>query len=94
MSIDRQGMVTLWEPEGKAKLTAQLSQTDAVARARELALIEPMKRPARIVEALKDVMVDSDGKAATKADLDSQKIFALYYGASWCGPCRSFSPRS
>jgi len=37
-----------------------------VARAREVALIEPMKRPARIVEALKDVMVDSDGKAATK----------------------------
>jgi nucleoredoxin len=90
--IEPSGLVTLWEPEGKARLNAQLSQTDAVARARDLVAIDPDKRPARVAAALKSVMVDSDGKPLAKDDLDHQTLFALYYGASWCGPCRQFSP--
>lgn len=82
----------LWESEGNAKLSADISQTDAVARARELVAMPPDQRPARIAAALKDVMVDSDGKPVTRDDIDGQTIFALYYGASWCGPCRAFSP--
>jgi nucleoredoxin len=68
-----------------------MDQTDAVARARELVAVAPEKRPSRIVAALKDAMVDSDGNAA-KVDVEGSKVFALYYSASWCGPCRQFSP--
>jgi nucleoredoxin len=92
MTIEWNGQVILWEPEGKAKLAAQISQTDVVARARELVAIEPAQRPSRIANALKDVMVDAEGKSVAKEDIDQQTVFALYYGASWCGPCRSFSP--
>src|SRR5205823_3732094 len=42
--------------------------------------------------ALKGAMVDADGKPLAKDDLEQQTVFALYYGASWCGPCRAFSP--
>lgn len=92
MWIQPNGGVTLWEPEGKAKLGARIEQTDAVARARELISIDPAKRPSRIASALKGVMVDAEGKPVTKDDLDQQTVFALYYGASWCAPCRKFSP--
>jgi nucleoredoxin len=50
------------------------------------------KRPARVAAALRDVLVDSDGATVKKENLDEQTVYALYYGASWCGPCRSFSP--
>ncbi|CAN5558128.1 hypothetical protein BH09PLA1_BH09PLA1_17210 [soil metagenome] len=92
MTIDNGGQVTLWESEGKAKLTAQLSQTDAVSRARDLVDIDPLKRAGRVAAALKGVVVDSDGKPMSNEKLEEQTVFALYYGASWCGPCRSFSP--
>jgi len=92
MTIDPNGKVQLWEPKGKAKLGAQFNQTDAVARARELVIIEPAKRPGRIAGALRGRMVGSDGKPAADDKLEEQQLFALYYGASWCGPCRSFSP--
>jgi len=92
MSIDARGMVTLWATVDKAKLSAQLAQTDAVARARDLVALDPVKRPARVAAALKDVMVDAEGASVKKDDLEGQSVYALYYGASWCGPCRSFSP--
>lgn len=92
LSIDRGGQVTLWTSEGQAKLSAQVAQTDVVARARELVTIDPAKRPARIANALKGKLVDPTGKRVADGNLEDQKLFALYYGASWCGPCRQFSP--
>jgi nucleoredoxin len=92
VNIDRSGQVTLYTADGDAKLMAQLAQTDAVARARELAGVDKSKRPARIAAALKGRLVDATGKPVKDDDLDGQQLFALYYGASWCGPCRAFSP--
>src|SRR4029078_12728540 len=45
-----------------------------------------------IADAIKASLVDADGKPVKKDDLDQTKLFALYYGASWRGPCRQFSP--
>jgi nucleoredoxin len=93
LTIDRGGQVQLYTRDGDARLTAQLAQTDAVARARELAAVDKSKRPGRIAEALKGAaLVDASGKPMKRDDLDRQQVFALYYGASWCGPCRTFSP--
>jgi len=90
VSVDRAG-VTLWATEDKAKLNATIDQTDLVRRARELVAIDPAKRPGRIPAALKGAMVDSTGKPA-EVDVDGANVFALYYSASWCGPCRQFTP--
>ena len=38
-----------------------------------------------------DLLTDK-GKAADLADLNG-KIIAIYFSASWCPPCRAFSPR-
>jgi nucleoredoxin len=91
VAVDAQG-VTLFHTPTLSKLSAHLAQTDAIAGARERALIEPEKRTSRVAEALRKNLVDSAGKPVTSDSLDGTKVFALYYGASWCGPCRAFSP--
>lgn len=84
--------VNLYSREHKSLLGASLAQTDVIARARQLVLLEPEKRPARIVEALAKGLVDAGGKAVAGETVAKGKVFVLYYGASWCGPCRKFSP--
>ncbi len=79
-------------PGEKNFILIDVAKTDAIARARELALIDPMKRPSRIANALRGKLMDAQGKPADEAKLDTAKVFALYFGASWCGPCRQFSP--
>jgi nucleoredoxin len=88
---DREG-VTLYAKKYQSMLQADLGMTDTIARARELALLPREERPARIPLALEGQLVDATGKAATLGNLKDAQIFALYYGASWCGPCRQFSP--
>jgi len=82
----------LWTPEHKAKLSATLDKTDVVKRARQILAIEPAKRPARVAEALRNNLVDASGKTFASDTLGDKKLFLLYYGASWCNPCRQFSP--
>jgi nucleoredoxin len=82
----------VWIPDPRMRLSMDMASTDLIARAREVALVDPDKRPSRIVAALKGAIVDSDGKPAAMDSLEQTKVFALYYGASWCGPCRQFSP--
>ncbi|MSR63627.1 MAG: hypothetical protein EXS08_14415 [Planctomycetes bacterium] len=90
MTFDQEG-VKLYAREAQTTLLAELPQTDLVARARERALLELDKRPSRIAAVLKD-LVDASGKPATGATVADAKVYALYFGASWCGPCRKFSP--
>ena len=66
--------------------------TDVIARARALALVALDKRPSRIADALKNVLVRADGTPYTSRSLEDTQIFVLYYGASWCPPCRQFTP--
>jgi len=91
LTADANGVRIFAAKEGAA-LTADLSQTDLIARARQRALVEPEKRAARLPAALKGALVDIEGKPLTGDGYASAKVFVLYYGASWCGPCRKFSP--
>ncbi|MDB6094874.1 MAG: Thioredoxin [Verrucomicrobia bacterium] len=84
--------VTLYSSRHKTMLQADLGVTDTIARARELAMMPREQRPARIPLALKGKLVDASGQATTMDNLEDGQVFALYYGASWCGPCRAFSP--
>ncbi|MEO6002881.1 MAG: thioredoxin-like domain-containing protein [Opitutus sp.] len=47
----------------------------------------------RYAEELRDKLVSATTGAATKIDASAgPRYFAFYRGASWCGPCRQFSP--
>ena len=91
LSVSPDGAV-VWLTDPPTKLTVDLGSIDVIARARELAKTDPEKRPSRIANALRDQMIDSTGKPFKIEKLDDARIFALYYSASWCGPCRQFSP--
>jgi thiol-disulfide isomerase/thioredoxin len=91
VTINKDG-VQLIQSSSNTKILTDVSQTDVIRRAREQVLVDPAKRPSRIVASLSDSLVDASGKPFAKADFDQTKVFALYYGASWCQPCREFSP--
>jgi thiol-disulfide isomerase/thioredoxin len=79
-------------PNSLNRLMVDFEGTDVLSRAKQLALTEPAKRPSRVVAAIEKILVTADGKPYPADQLESKKIFALYYGAGWCPPCRAFSP--
>ena len=91
LSVGRDG-VTLLAPEYNTTLKTSLQSTDLIERARALVLMPPEKRPSRIAADLRGHLVDASGQPADPAGLEDTQVFALYYGASWCGPCRAFAP--
>ena len=90
-AVKRDG-VQLYSAQHNASLNTSLQSTDVIARARALALIPAEKRPSRVAAALTGQLVDATGKPVEPAKLEETQVYALYYGASWCGPCRAFSP--
>lgn len=84
--------VQLYSAQYNASLNTSLQSTDILAQARQLVLIPAEKRPSRVAAVLAGQLVDATGKPTAPAKLEETQVFALYYGASWCGPCRAFSP--
>jgi len=73
-------------------VNSSIQYTDLMDGARERAGIEPAKRASRLVEGVRDKMVDASGKPVTKENLDQTKVFVFYYGAQWCPNCHLLSP--
>lgn len=51
--------------------------------------------PTEFVKGFKDDLVILDGKSLTQSkdpNIGDVKYFAFYRSASWCGPCRNFTP--
>jgi len=91
LNITAKGPVIQW-PNSNNRISTDFPGTDVIARARQLALIDPDKRPSRIAAALDGIMVDADGKPFHDEHLGDKRFFAFYFGAGWCPPCRTFSP--
>jgi thiol-disulfide isomerase/thioredoxin len=91
LNVTKKGPLIAW-PNSNNRITMDFGSTDVISRARQLVLIEPDKRPSRVAAALDAIMVDADGKPYHDEHLGDKKLFAFYFGAGWCPPCRAFSP--
>jgi len=72
--------------------TAEIRQTDIVERAHALAATPKDSRPSAIAAELSGNVVDAKG-APLAVPTEGVKYYAIYYGASWCGPCHQFMPK-
>ena len=76
------------EAAGKEAVAAAATETPASTMAEKPA-------PAKANPALRGLfgsdLLTHEGKKADLADLNG-KIIAIYFSASWCPPCRAFSP--
>ncbi|RBP46120.1 thiol-disulfide isomerase/thioredoxin [Roseimicrobium gellanilyticum] len=60
-----------------------------------LAFAPALRAENTVYPAVKDSLVKSKGKNVETFDaaaLKDAKYVAIYYSASWCGPCRAFTP--
>lgn len=66
--------------------------TDLIAHAWR-AIESPASAPGRYAEELSGKLVNATTGSVTKIDASNEpRYYAFYRGASWCGPCRQFSP--
>jgi len=56
-----------------------------------LLLLVPLSSFASLEELLGTELVDAKGDKVETSSL-SGKVIGLYFSASWCGPCRAFTP--
>jgi thiol-disulfide isomerase/thioredoxin len=76
----------------KMMFNVQPRETDLLESARKL-LVNKDAFPGRITEDLMGKLTDPLTGTPTPLDASKQpRYFAFYRGASWCAPCRQFSP--
>jgi nucleoredoxin len=85
------------EDQRNRTLAAVAEDQAAVAerRKREAAMIEYHNRVGFIRDLFAEKLVRLDGDALKPLEpgvLENAKVIAIYYSASWCGPCRKFTP--
>jgi thiol-disulfide isomerase/thioredoxin len=87
------GTIVCASPVGEdMHLEFKITELDLIERARERVPIDPAKRESRIIQAIRNTMVDADGKPYAPSSIEDVKAFVFFYGANWCGYCHKFSP--
>jgi nucleoredoxin len=79
-----------------AEVAAAPSAAPDPAPATEAAAPAKRRVPAMMQRLLAQKLVRSDNgrlRAVDDAAMGEVRYFALYYSASWCGPCREFTPQ-
>jgi thiol-disulfide isomerase/thioredoxin len=95
-----QAQATVSRQNAQAQVLAQEAAADqarAEARNRTIAADANKMLARRTVQSwLKDQLVYSEGGTLREFDhakINDTRVFAFYASASWCGPCRKFTPK-
>jgi thiol-disulfide isomerase/thioredoxin len=65
---------------------------DLIGPARARLQMPAEQRRSKIVESLRPLLRDADGRPVVPATLDQTKVFVFFWGANWCGWCHKTSP--
>jgi len=65
---------------------------DVVGGAIDRIELDAAARPSVLVESLRGIMKDAEGKPHTAAAIDRSRYFVFFWGANWCGWCHKVSP--
>lgn len=93
--------ITLLLPNGRAQYVqrdflseADLAWIDEQSAAAAAVAANAVPASAKIPAALEGKLLDDRGNSASilNEDGSAPKYYLFYYSASWCGPCRSFTP--
>lgn len=68
------------------------SAVDLVGPARARMAIPVSNRRSKVIESVRPLMRDGDGRPVVPATLDKTKVFVFFWGANWCGWCHKTSP--
>lgn len=78
---------------GDAGFLVEPGATDLMQRARS-ALVAPAPLPGRVLDELRGALVEAASGEPVELDAERPPRFlAFYVSASWCAPCRKFSPK-
>lgn len=92
LAVDPDGVTLGRDDLPQHPVIVDARETDVIARARGRALQKPEQRSSRLAAALQGKLVDAQGRSEPSERLADTQLFAVYFGAGWCGPCRQFSP--
>lgn len=93
LGFDADGVLMGAESRARRPIYVDARQTDLFERARARVALAESLRPSRVAAALRGRLVDLHGAPVAAANLEETRLFALYFGAGWCAPCRAFSPQ-
>lgn len=92
LSVDQEGVTLGRDDLPQHPVIVDARETDLFEQARNRVMQKADQRSSRLIAALQGKLVDAQGQSVSPASLADTKLFAVYFGAGWCGPCRQFSP--
>ena len=90
-SVEGSQLLVVYE-KGNTLFDTAPRDTDLIAHAWK-AIEDPARAPGRYTQELSGKLVSPTSGSPMKIDASAEpRFYAFYRGASWCGPCRQFSP--
>lgn len=81
------------KPEKQPAATAPSADAPAAAADETASAAQPEAFASEFMETLATHLVGPDGEPADPRDYRGAKRTLLYFSASWCGPCKAFTPK-